>query len=230
MLYQSPISNYLNILDLKGSLNVGGYLKTFLSGTYILASTYSDSEGKIANPNPLSIGSQGRLKNPVYLLPKIKYLFIIYDSNDQEVIRYPFIQSGFNIMSQNTSQLAGYSPVGNGQTFYKENGSLNENGFLLSFIAGSSTPYNTWSTPNSGNFPNSHIIPLQASGIMDIYGIWIPNGIALKFILQDSNNALVWTVDNVLGLRNSPTSFFGAFGTKVPYGTNSYGNIIKILN
>lgn len=69
-------------------------------------------------------------------------------------------------------------------------------GFLHSYVAGSSTPQNTYSD-SSGSTPNTNPVVLDANGEAEV---WLGTG-AYKFLIQDMNAVEQYTIDNV----NVPT-------------------------
>jgi hypothetical protein len=80
------------------------------------------------------------------------------------------------------------------QQFFDGNGDPLSNGFLYTYEAGTTTAKATY-TDSSETISNTNPIELDANGVADI---WLGNG-AYKFVLKDSSNSTVQTVDNILG-------------------------------
>jgi hypothetical protein len=92
------------------------------------------------------------------------------------------------------------SPVGNGFQFLS---STTPNiplagGFIYTYQAGSSTPLNTY-TDNTGNTANTNPIVLGTDG-RPPNEIWLTYGYSYKFVLTDSSNNTVQTLDNLYGI------------------------------
>lgn len=78
------------------------------------------------------------------------------------------------------------------QRFFDVNGVPLAGGQLFSYIAGTTTPQSTY-TDNTASVPNTNPTILDANGQANV---WLGSG-TYKFILEDANNAVQWTVDNV---------------------------------
>ena len=104
------------------------------------------------------------------------------------------------------------SPYGVGQQFFDDNGVPLAGGLIYTYQAGSSTPLATY-TDNGGVIPNSNPIVLDASGRVP-NEIWLFTGYSYKFILKNSDDVLIQTLDNIYPiLQNAP-----AVATAVPSG------------
>jgi hypothetical protein len=77
--------------------------------------------------------------------------------------------------------------------YFDNNGNPLSGGKLYSYIAGSSTPVDTF-TDATGQSINSNPIILNARGEADI---WISSSVVYKFVLKDSNDVEIYSVDNV---------------------------------
>lgn len=78
------------------------------------------------------------------------------------------------------------------QRFFDSNGLPLAGGQLYSYQAGTTTPQVTYS--NSTGTTNSNPVVLDANGYADV---WLDPTLSYKFILQDSNSTVLWSVDNV---------------------------------
>ena len=104
------------------------------------------------------------------------------------------------------------SPIGNGSQFFDNFGNLLSGGLLYTYAAGSSTPLSSY-TDNSGTIANTNPIVLGTNGRTPS-PVWLTSGSSYKFILADSTNNVLFTVDNVYGiLQTAPTP------TPVPSGS-----------
>jgi len=80
------------------------------------------------------------------------------------------------------------------QRFFDNNGVMLAGGQLFSYVAGTTTPQVTYS--NQGGTTNTNPVILDAYGYADV---WIDPSKSYKLVLEDANNNLLWTVDNVNG-------------------------------
>ncbi|WP_263415354.1 hypothetical protein [Terriglobus albidus] len=92
------------------------------------------------------------------------------------------------------------------------NGKPLSGGKLYTYIAGSSTPQNTYAD-SGGTSPNTNPVILNSTGAAKIF-LASQN---YKFVLQDSNGVQQWTVDNITGAppQSDVTSVFGRKGNVV---------------
>jgi len=97
------------------------------------------------------------------------------------------------------------SPYGVGQQFFDDNGVPLAGGLIYTYQAGSSTPLATY-TDNGGSIPNSNPIVLDSAGRVP-NEIWLFIGYSYKFILKNSDDVLIQTLDNIYPiLQNAPES------------------------
>lgn len=109
------------------------------------------------------------------------------------------------------------SPVGGAaQQFFDNSGNVLTGGKIFTYAAGTSTPLASY-TSSSGATPHANPIILDAAGRVPGGEIWITNGVAYKFILQDANNVLLGTYDNIT------VSFADAFD--IPYTPPFTGSV-----
>ena len=80
-----------------GAVLTGGKLYTYAAGTTTPATTYTSSNGAIAQPNPVVLDAAGRVPNSgeIWLTDGINYKFVLKDSNDVLIATYDNI-SGIN--------------------------------------------------------------------------------------------------------------------------------------
>ena len=90
------------------------------------------------------------------------------------------------------------SPLFNGVTSFDSYGQILAGGQIFTYQAGSSTPLTTYTTIN-GNIPNQNPIILGTDGKLP-QELWLQYGYSYKFVLQDANNNLVATYDNISGI------------------------------
>jgi hypothetical protein len=104
------------------------------------------------------------------------------------------------------------SPLFNGQTVFGPTGLPLAGGQIYCYQAGSSTPLATYTTSN-GTIANTNPIILGTDGKLPSE-LWLQYGYAYKFIVQDANNVLVNSYDNISGILSQiPTS-----STTIPSG------------
>jgi hypothetical protein len=80
------------------------------------------------------------------------------------------------------------------QRFFDANGVPLAGGQLFSYVAGTTTPQATYSNPSGTT--NANPVILDANGYADV---WLNPAVPYKFVLEDANNNVLWTVDNVQG-------------------------------
>lgn len=103
------------------------------------------------------------------------------------------------------------------QRFFDANGLPLTGGNLYTYVAGTTTPQDTFT--NSAGTVNANPVVLDANGYADV---WIDPTVSYKFVLEDSLGNLLWTVDNV----SSPFEV-AAWSAGVTY---SQGEIVQDLS
>jgi hypothetical protein len=100
------------------------------------------------------------------------------------------------------------SPVGGvAAQFFDNSGNVLTGGKLYTYAAGTTTPQTTYTT-SAGNIAWSNPIILDAAGRVSGSGeIWLTDGSQYKFILRDSNDVLIATYDNVIGINSNFVNF-----------------------
>lgn len=91
--------------------------------------------------------------------------------------------------------------VYNGQQFFNDAGIVLSGGKINTYLAGTSTPAATY-TDSTGVTQNANPIILLSNG-REAQEIWVPAGVAYKFVLADANNNILQTMDNVPALASS---------------------------
>ena len=76
----SPIGNGFQFFTTTGIPLAGGYIYTYVAGSSTPASTYTDSQGTIANTNPIQLGTDGRPPSEIWLTQGTNYKFVLTDS------------------------------------------------------------------------------------------------------------------------------------------------------
>lgn len=92
------------------------------------------------------------------------------------------------------------------QQFFDAAGNPLIGGKLYSYAAGTSTPLATY-TDYSGGIANSNPIVLDARGEANV---WLAGSSAYKFVLKDSNDVIIWTVDNINNTASDPLTLLAA--------------------
>ena len=90
------------------------------------------------------------------------------------------------------------SPIGNGFQFFSNDGLPLNGGKILTYQAGSTTPFPTY-TDSSGLIANTNPIILGTSG-RPPEEIWLEEGYYYKFVLTDSDDVVIQTYDNLYGI------------------------------
>lgn len=99
---------------------------------------------------------------------------------------------------------------GAGWQFFDNNGNPLSGGKIETYTAGTSTPQTTYTT-SAGSIAHSNPIVLDAAGrVPGSSEIWLTDSVVYKFILKDSNNAVIGTYDNISG-ANDASSIYANF-------------------
>jgi hypothetical protein len=97
------------------------------------------------------------------------------------------------------------SPVGNGISFLDSIGLPLVGGKIYTYQAGSTTPFDTFTTVN-GNIANTNPIILGTDGRAPDE-IWLANGYTYKFVIKTASDVTIQTLDNLYGiLQTAPAS------------------------
>jgi len=95
------------------------------------------------------------------------------------------------------------SPVwGAGAQLFDNSGNVLTGGKIYTYVAGTTTPAPTYTTP-IGNVFNSNPIVADASGRLS-NEIWLQVSSAYKFVLKDTNDVLIATYDNIPTIPQPP--------------------------
>lgn len=84
----SPIGNGFQFFTTTGIPLAGGYIYTYQAGSTTPATTYSDSNGLIANTNPIQLGTDGRPPQEIWLTSGSTYKFVLTDSSNVVIQTY----------------------------------------------------------------------------------------------------------------------------------------------
>jgi hypothetical protein len=99
------------------------------------------------------------------------------------------------------------SPVGGvAAQFFDNDGNVLSGGKIYTYTAGSSTPAVTY-TNASGAIPHSNPIILNSAGRVPSGEIWLTDGITYKFVINNANDVLIGTYDNVNGINSNFLNF-----------------------
>jgi len=95
------------------------------------------------------------------------------------------------------------SPVGGAaQQFFTNNGTPLTGGKIYTYAAGTTTPQVTYTT-SSGTVQHTNPIILNAAGRIATGEIWITNGVQYKFIIYTSDDILIGSYDNIIGINDT---------------------------
>ena len=100
------------------------------------------------------------------------------------------------------------SPVGGvAAQFFDNSGNVLTGGKIYTYSAGTTTDQATYTSANGVTFHSNPII-LDASGRVPGGEIWLADGVAYKFVIEDSNNVLIGTYDNIVGINSNFLNFY----------------------
>jgi hypothetical protein len=99
------------------------------------------------------------------------------------------------------------SPVGGvaGQ-FFDNNGNPLSGGKIFTYSAGTTTNQVTY-TNATGAIAHANPIILDSAGRVPSGEIWLTDGLQYKFVITDSNNVLIGTYDNIVGINSNFVNF-----------------------
>ena len=99
------------------------------------------------------------------------------------------------------------SPVfGVAGQLFDNNGNPLAGGKIYTYLAGTTTNAATF-TSAAGNIAHSNPIVLDGAGRVPSGEIWLTDGIAYKFVVEDSASALIGTFDNLTGINSNFVNF-----------------------
>ena len=99
------------------------------------------------------------------------------------------------------------SPFGGvGAQFLDNSGNVLTGGKIFTYAAGTTTNQATY-TSSLGNTPLPNPIILNAAGRVPTGEIWLTDGLSYKFVLTDSNDVLIGTYDNIIGINSNFVAF-----------------------
>jgi hypothetical protein len=106
-------------------------------------------------------------------------------------------------MSVNLSPVAGAAAQ-----FLDNSGNVLTGGKLYTYAAGTTTPQATYTSGAGVTFHSNPII-LDAAGRVPAGGeIWLTDGVQYKFVLKDSNDVLIGTWDNLIGINSNFLNYY----------------------
>ena len=92
-----------------------------------------------------------------------------------------------------------------GQVF-DDNGNPLAGGKIYTYLAGTTTPAATYTT-SLGSIAHTNPIVLDGAGRVPSGEIWLSDGIVYKFVIEDANNVLIGTYDNITGINSNFVAF-----------------------
>jgi len=154
----SPIGNGINFLGTNGQPLAGGKLYTYQAGSSTPLPTYTTNAGTIANPNPIVLGTDGRLPSEMWLTYGYFYKFVLQDASSNPIATYdnlygilgtiPAVASAFTTgMILLWSGAIGSIPSG----FYLCNGANGTPDLRDRFIVGAGSSYSVAQTGGSAD-------------------------------------------------------------------------------
>lgn len=103
------------------------------------------------------------------------------------------------------------SPIGNLQQFFTNSGLILNGGKIFSYSAGTITPQDTF-TSSAGTIPNANPMILGTNGRF-AGAIWLTTQQVYKFVITDSSNNVIATIDNISGVNDVPVTTVTPAGT-----------------
>ena len=114
------------------------------------------------------------------------------------------------------------SPFGGvGAQFLDNSGNVLTGGKIYTYAAGTTTNQATY-TSSLGNTPLPNPIILDAAGRVPTGEIWLTDSLIYKFVLKDSNDVLIATYDNIIGINSN----FVAYTTEQEIQTATAGQTV----
>ena len=157
----SPIGNGAQFFDTLGQPLSGGYLYTYQAGSSTPLSTYTTSDGSIANTNPIVLGTDGRPPQEIWLTSGYSYKLILTNSSNVVISTYDNIYGIPSTTAGGTTIPAGAIIMWSGSIgsipagYVLCNGSNGTPDLRDRFIVGSG---NNYSVGSSGGFVNSGVV------------------------------------------------------------------------
>ena len=104
----SPLFNGVTSFDSYGQILAGGQIYCYQAGSSTPLSTYTTSSGTIANPNPIVLGTDGKLPSELWLQSGYSYKFVVQTASNVTVNTYDNIAGIItSIPTSNTTLPAG---------------------------------------------------------------------------------------------------------------------------
>lgn len=122
-------------------------------------------------------------------------------------------------MTVNLSPLAGA-----GWQFFDSNGDPLSGGLLYTYAAGTTTPATTY-TSSSGGTANTNPIVLNSAGRPPSQ-VWLNSTDTYKFVLANSSNVTIWTMDNIPGIALFVTTTIA----NLPSVSPSAGSVVFVTD
>ena len=95
------------------------------------------------------------------------------------------------------------SPLGGvAAQFFDNSGNVLTGGKIYTYSAGTTTDQATYTNSTGVTFHSNPII-LDASGRVPGGEIWLADAVSYKFVIEDSNNVLIGTYDNIIGINSN---------------------------
>ena len=99
------------------------------------------------------------------------------------------------------------SPVGGvAAQFFDNNGVILSGGKIYTYAAGTTTNQTTY-TSASGLTAHTNPIILDSAGRVPSGEIWLTDGLSYKFVIKNTNDVLIGTYDNIIGINSNFVNF-----------------------
>jgi microcystin-dependent protein len=88
--------------------------------------------------------------------------------------------------------------------FFDDQGAVLAGGFIYWYLAGTTTPEDTYTT-STGSVANENPMELDAAGRPE-QAIYLEESVAYKMVLKDADGNTIFTQDNVVGIATTPST------------------------
>lgn len=157
----SPIGNGFQFFNTLGEPLSGGFIYTYQAGTTTPLATYTTSTGTIANTNPITLGTDGRPPQEIWLSSGSNYKFVLTDSASSVIATYDNLYGILGSSSSTTAVPTGAIIMWSGSIgsipsgYVICDGSNGTPDLRDRFVIGSGSNY---SVGNSGGFASSGVV------------------------------------------------------------------------
>ena len=119
------------------------------------------------------------------------------------------------------------SPISSILQYFTDTGVILSGGKINTYLAGTSTPTNTW-TDSTGLTLNSNPIILASNGRLPNVQVWQAGGVSLKVVITDSNNNVIGPAFDQISGINDPTALEAIYANPASgFGADLIANAMR---